>query len=35
MKVLYMGKGSVSNPDSYRGIALENSGFKVFMMLLI
>ena len=34
MKVLYKGKGDPENPNSYRGIALENSAFKIFMKIL-
>ena len=34
MKLLYKGKGDPQNPNSYRGIALENSAYKIFMKIL-
>ena len=34
LKVLYKGKGDRSDPNSYRGIALENNEFKLFSKLL-
>lgn len=34
IKILYKGKGSTEDPNSYRGIALENNGFKVFTKIL-
>ena len=35
VKMLYKGKGCVDSPDSYRGIALENTIFKVFSKILL
>lgn len=34
IKVLYKGKGDADNPNSYRGVALENSVFKIFTKVL-
>ena len=34
IKLLYKGKGNVSSPESYRGIALESLVFKLFTRLL-
>ena len=34
LKVLYKGKGSPDSPDSYRGIALENTTFKIFSKII-
>ena len=34
LKVLYKGKGSPDSPDSYRGIALENTTFKMFSKII-
>ena len=34
IKIIHKMKGDNSNPDSYRGIALENSAFKVFSKIL-
>ena len=33
-KIIHKGKGDTSNQDSYRGIALENSAFKIFSKIL-
>ena len=33
-KTLYKGKGDISNPNSFRGIALENNIFKIFTSIL-
>ena len=32
--MLYKGKGDTDNPNSYRGIALENNIFKIFMKVV-
>ena len=34
IKIIPKGKGDTSNQDSYRGIALENSAFKIFSKIL-
>lgn len=34
LKILYKGKGEVNDPNSYRGIALENTLFKIFTGLV-
>ena len=34
IKILYKGKGDTTNPNSYRGIALENAIFKIFTKIL-
>jgi hypothetical protein len=34
MKILYKGKGDTSNPDSFRGIVLQNTTFKLFTRIL-
>lgn len=34
MKVLYKGKGPTNDPNSYRGIALENNPFKLLTSIL-
>lgn len=34
LKVLYKGKGDAGNPNSYRGIALECTAFKILTSLL-
>lgn len=34
IKMLYKGKGDPSTPDAYRGVALEQTAFKVFTKLI-
>lgn len=34
INILYKGKGEVNDPNSYRGIALENNSFKILTKLL-
>ena len=34
IKLLYKGKGDTSNPESYRGMALESVGFKLLTRLI-
>jgi retron-type reverse transcriptase len=34
MKILYKGKGDTSNPDSFRGVVLQNTIFKLFARIL-
>jgi hypothetical protein len=34
LKVLYKGKGEVSDPNAYRGIALECTAFKLLSSIL-
>ena len=34
IKILYKAKGDLANPNSFRGIALENNYFKIFSKLI-
>jgi len=34
LKILYKGKGSTDDMNSYRGVALENTSFKIFMKII-
>ncbi|KAJ4451798.1 hypothetical protein ANN_03270 [Periplaneta americana] len=34
LRILYKGKGDRASPDSFRGVALENTFFKVFTTIL-
>ena len=34
LKIIYKGKGSTDDMNSYRGVALENTIFKIFMKIL-
>ena len=34
LKILYKGKGNTEDPHAYRGVALENTSYKIFMKII-